>query len=421
MSDLRLLGGRPKPTAEKASSLDEDGPSHQKEIHLPLGIRSAAGAVLGLLVSGAESGGPSLAQPTASAPTTSAAPTGPWDRQANTAAVQANAWFENYRFRDGETLDRLRIHYATLGAPHRDGKGDIDNAVLVLHWTGADSRALLSPVFMRSLYAPGRPLDARRYYLIFADSVGHGQSSKPSDGLKAKFPNYGYGDIVDLQHKLVTETLGVRHLHAILGMSMGGMNAWQWAEAYPDMMDGVMPVVSLPIKVSGRNILWRRMVIDAIRSDPDWKGGDYAQPPSSWLQGYQVLRMMIDGVPHLQAIAPDSRSADQFIADAAAQSAGGDANDLLYSLKASADYDPEPQLGAIRTKVFALNFGDDEFNPDGLQILESRIKLVPRGRYVVQPGTSGSFGHLTMAHPALWADKVAMFMRWLEQPDDGVR
>jgi homoserine O-acetyltransferase len=416
---LQTLKGQGRPdeglilSARPVSSLDEDGPSHQKEIHLPLGIRSAAGAVLGLLVSGAESGGPSLAQPTASAPTTSAAPTGPWDRQANTAAVQANAWFENYRFRDGETLDRLRIHYATLGAPHRDGKGDIDNAVLVLHWTGADSRALLSPVFMRSLYAPGRPLDARRYYLIFADSVGHGQSSKPSDGLKAKFPNYGYGDIVDLQHKLVTETLGVRHLHAILGMSMGGMNAWQWAEAYPDMMDGVMPVVSLPIKVSGRNILWRRMVIDAIRSDPDWKGGDYAQPPSSWLQGYQVLRMMIDGVPHLQAVIPDSAAADAFIAQARDQAAHTDANDVLYSLKSSADYDPAPGLAAIKTKLFALNFSDDEFNPDRLQILERLMPRVTNGRFVVQEGTAQSPGHLTMARPDLWAQHVGEFMQWL--------
>ena len=157
-----------------------------------------------------------------------------WDRQTNAIAKQADAWFENYKFRDGETITRLRIHYATLGEPHRNANGNIDNAVLVLHWTGADGLALLSPTYMKTLFDVGRPLDARRYYLIFPDSVGHGQSSKPSDGLKAKFPNYGYRDIVDLQHKLVAETLGINHLHAILGMSMGGMNAWQWAEAYPE-------------------------------------------------------------------------------------------------------------------------------------------------------------------------------------------
>src|ERR1700741_2802613 len=193
---------------------------------------------------------------------------GPLGAGDNQAAKQAEANFGHYQFRDGESLDDLHIHYATMGQPHRNARGDIDNAVLVLHWTGADGRALLSPTFTKALFDPGRPLDAGRYYLIFPDSVGHGKSSKPSDGLKAKFPNYDYADIVDLQHKLVTETLGIKHLRAIVGMSMGGMNAWQWAEAYPDMMDGVMPVVSLPTKVSGRNLLWRRLVIDAIRSDP---------------------------------------------------------------------------------------------------------------------------------------------------------
>jgi homoserine O-acetyltransferase len=156
---------------------------------------------------------------------------------------QADAWFENYKFRDGESIPRLRVHYATLGTSNRNAQGDIDNAVLVLHWTGADGRALVSPTYMKALFDRGQPLDAHSYYLIFPDSVGHGQSSRPSDGLRAGFPNYGYGDIVDLQHKLVTETLRIKHLHAILGMSMGGMNAWQWAEAYPDAMDGVMPVV----------------------------------------------------------------------------------------------------------------------------------------------------------------------------------
>jgi homoserine O-acetyltransferase len=161
----------------------------------------------------------------------------------NSAANSSDAWFDNYRFSDGKAMDRVRIHYATLGTPHRNAQGDIDNAVLVLHWTGADGRALLTPTYMKALFDPHRPLDARRYYLIFADSIGHGRSSKPSDGLRASFPNYGYRDMVDLQHRLVTQTLGIKHLHAILGMSMGGMNAWQWAEAYPDAMDGIMPVV----------------------------------------------------------------------------------------------------------------------------------------------------------------------------------
>jgi homoserine O-acetyltransferase len=176
----------------------------------------------------------------------------PWGLGDNPEARQADAYFDHVRFRNGEILDRVRIHYATLGQPHRKGAGQIDNAALILHWTGSDGRALLTPTYMHALFDPGRPLDARRYYLIFADSLGHGRSSKPSDGLRTRFPHYGYGDIVDLQHRLVTETLGIERLHAILGMSMGGMNAWQWAEAYPDAVEGVMPVASLPIKVSGR-------------------------------------------------------------------------------------------------------------------------------------------------------------------------
>ena len=328
--------------------------------------------------------------------------------------MQADAWFEDYKFRDGKVLERVKIHYATLGKPRRNAKGDVDNAILVLHWTGADSRALLSPSFAKTLFDPGRPLDANRYYLIFPDSVGHGQSSQPSDGLKAKFPNYDYGDIVDLQHKLVTETLGLKHLHAIVGLSMGGMNAWQWAEAYPDMMDGVMPIVSLPLKVSGRNLLWRRMVVDAIRSDPDWRNGDYTHAPEGWILGYDVLRLMIDSAPNLQQAIPDGAAADKFLAANRATAEQIDANNILYSLKSSFSYDPQPELSKIKTKLFALNFSDDEFNPDELQVLENTVPKLEHGRYVVQPGTSSSPGHYTMTRPDLWYRHVGEFMQWVE-------
>jgi homoserine O-acetyltransferase len=338
----------------------------------------------------------------------------PWDLTANPAAKPSDAWFDNYRFRDGEILPRLRIHYATLGQPHRDAQGDIDNAVLVLHWTGADDRAVLSSEYTKALYDPGRPLDAGKYYLIFADSVGHGQSSRPSDGLKAKFPRYGYNDMVDIQHRLVSETLGIKRLHAIVGMSMGGMNAWQYAEAFPDAVDGVMPVVSFPTRVSGRNLLWRRMVIDGIRTDPEWNDGNYTKAPRGWVRGYEMLRLMIDGVPHLQAAIPDAEAADKFIAVTDAQAGLIDANNVLYSLQSSGDYDPEPKLSTIQAKVFALNFDDDEFNPDQLQLLEQLMLKVPHGRFVVQKGGEGSEGHLTMSHPAQWADHVGEFMRWLE-------
>lgn len=333
----------------------------------------------------------------------------------NPEAKQGDAWIDNYRFRDGETIEKAHIHYETMGQPHRGRDGQIDNAVLVLHWTGSNSRALLAPLYMKALFDPGRPLDARKYFLIFPDSIGHGGSSKPSDGLRAKFPNYGYLDMVDLQHKLIVETLGIAHLHAILGMSMGGMNAWQWAEAYPDFMDGIMPVVSLPIKISGRNLIWRRMAIEYIQGDPTWNGGNYSAPPRGWIQAYELLRLMIDGVPHMQEIAPNLKDADRFIGDAKTQAAQGDANDVLWSLKSSSDYDPEPDLDRVRTKVFALNFDDDEFNPDVLKILQTRMQRVKNGRYLVQAGSASSFGHLTMAHPDLWSKHVAEFMRELER------
>jgi homoserine O-acetyltransferase/O-succinyltransferase len=379
----------------------------------PRPVRASAALLLGLVFSGTMLSSPGFAQSNPPPAQAGNAPPSPWDQGDNKAAVQGDAWFDNYKFRDGEILPKLKIHYATLGTPHRNAKGEIDNAVLVLHWTGADGRALMSPTYMRALFNPGRPLDARRYYLIFPDSVGHGQSSKPSDGLGAKFPNYDYDDIVDLQYKVVTQTLGIKHLHAILGMSMGGMNAWQWAEAYPDTMDGVMPVVSLPIAVSGRNLLWRRMVIDSIRSDPEYNNGNYTKTPQGWIDGFSVLRMMIDSAPSLQNEVPDNAAADKFLYVDKVSAEHVDPNDILYSLKSSFSYNPEPELSKIKTKLFALNFSDDEFNPDKLGVLERDVPKLEHGRYVVQAGTPTSPGHYTMTRPDLWASHVAEFMQWL--------
>jgi homoserine O-acetyltransferase/O-succinyltransferase len=324
--------------------------------------------------------------------------------------------FDNYRFRDGETIPSLRIHYSTLGTPRRDAAGAVTNAVLVLHWTSASGAALQTPEYASSLYAPGKPLDPAKYFLIFLDNVGHGRSSKPSDGLHARFPKYGYRDMVDLQHRVVTEALGISHLHAIVGMSMGGMHAWLWAEEYPDAVSGIMPVVALPTRIAGRNLVWRRIVARAIRSDPEWKGGDYTHPPRGWLEAFPLFRMMLDGVPHLQATMPDRAAADAFIQSAVDQASKMDANDVLYSLESSEDYDPEPALGRVRAKVFALNFSDDEFNPVALRTLDRLVPKVASARFLVQPGTDQSFGHLTQAHPSLWAEHVAELMRAVEEP-----
>ena len=364
-------------------------------------IRASLALRIGILLLGAIVVGPGRAQSANALP----------------VPTQTDAFYDGYRLRDGQIVKRLRMHYATLGSPHRAANGDIDNAVMVLHWTGSSGASLLTEEYIASLFADGAPLDARRYYLIFPDNFGHGESTKPSDGLGSRFPHYFYGDLVNLQHKLITETLGIKRLKAILGMSMGGMNAWQWAEAYPDQVANIMPVVSLPVRISGRNLLWRRLAIDDIRNDPDWQRGDYSKPPLGFTEAYLLLRMMIDGVPHLQATITDTKSAEDYMAAVVKQNAGADPNDLLYSLEASQDYDPEPRLAQIRAKVYALNFSDDEFNPDVLQLLQTRMKLVSHGHFVVQQGSSQSYGHLTMAHPALWADHVREFMRLVEQDD----
>jgi len=316
-------------------------------------------------------------------------------------ADQHDEIFANYRFRKGETLAQLRLHYATAGTPVRNEKGEITNAVLLLHWTSASGGALQTPEFATSLYAPGKPLDAAKYFLIFIDNVGHGRSSKPSDGMRARFPKYGYLDMVDLQHRLITEKLGIKRLRAIVGLSMGGMHAWLWAENHPDAVEAIMPIVALPARISGRNLIWRHIVTRQIRRDPDWKGGEYTSAPRGWTEAFPLFRMMLDGVLHLQDTIPDKAAADAFVQAAADQSHLADANDVLYSLESSEDYDPEPGLSRIRAKVFALNFSDDEFNPISLGILQDLVPRVPGARYVLQAGTTTSFGHLTQAHPSL--------------------
>ena len=319
----------------------------------------------------------------------------------------------HYKFRDGEPLPEVRLHYTTLGKPHKNSQGTIDNAVLLLHWTNASGQALLAPEFKEALFAPGAALDANHFFVIIPDAIGHGESSKPSDGLKASFPHYGYGDMVDLQHKLVVDSLGIKHLHAVIGMSMGAMNAWQWAEAYPDAMDGVMPIACFPAAISGRNLLWRRILVDNIKSDPFWENGNYHKQPPSAAAGFVLARMMIDGVPALQDEVRSPEAADGFIHGIKAQTGKRDANDLLYAFESSRDFDAEPALSQIKTKVFALNFADDEFYRDSLQTLEQDIKQVHQGQFVVRPVTPGSAGHFSMAHPNLWKEQALAFMKWL--------
>ncbi len=337
------------------------------------------------------------------------------DQPAGLNLRQANTDLANYKFRDGETLPRLRLHYVTLGQPHKNNDGSIDNAILLLPWTNSSSQALLVPEYKEALFAPGAPFDATRFFVIIPDSIGLGQSSKPSDGLRAAFPHYGYGDMVDLQHKLVIETLGITHLRAVVGMSMGCMNAWQWAEAYPDAMDGIMPVACFPAPISGRNLLWRRMLVDGIKSDPVWADGSYQRQPPSVAAALELARMMIDGIPHLQEEITTPVSADDFIRSVKKQAAGQDANDLVYSFESSRDFNAEPDLGKIRAKVFALNFADDEFYRDSLQVLQRDMAKVDQGKLVIREVSTGSAGHFSMAHPDLWKDQANDFIMWLSK------
>jgi homoserine O-acetyltransferase/O-succinyltransferase len=321
--------------------------------------------------------------------------------------------YTNYAFRDGQTLPQLRLHYALLGTPHYNRNGAIDNAILLLHWTEASSQNLLTQEFQEALFAPGAPFDITRYFVIIPDDIGHGQSSKPSDGLKTGFPQYGYGDMVDLQHKLVTETLGISHLHAVVGMSMGCMNAWQWAEEYPDAMDGVMPIACFPAPISGRNLLWRHITVDGIKSDPAYDGGNYQQEPPSLAEAVNVSQLMINGVPNLQAQITSPAVADGFVNNVDSAAAGYDANNWIYAFQASSDFNAEPELSGIKAKVFAVNFADDEFYRDSLHILEKDMPKVANGRYVIVPSSSATLGHLSMAHPDLWRADAATFMNWL--------
>lgn len=343
-----------------------------------------------------------------------AAPAGP---SFAVPAEEGDARFRDVRFRDGTRLDEVRIHYATAGTAHRGPDGAIDNAVLLLHWTSASSDVLRTAAYAEHLFGPGAPLDLARHYVVFVDAVGHGRSSKPSDGLRARFPAYGYEDMVTLQHRVVTETLGLTHLRAIVGLSMGGMNAWQWAVRHPGFMDAIVPIVALPAPISGRNLLWRRFVSQQIRRDPEWAGGEYVTQPRGWVEAFPVFRMLLDGVPHLGATLPDVAAADAFLSSARDTARRMDANDVLYALEASTDYDPSAALERVQTHVFALNFDDDEFNPASLGVLETSLKRVPRASFVLQRGDVASFGHFTQAHPELWARRLAPLFESLSTAD----
>src|SRR5438309_4087382 len=309
----------------------------------------------------------------------------------------------DFHFRSGEVLPELRMHYRTLGTPRVDKLGSVENAVLILHGTTGNGSNFLRPEFAGELFNPGQPLDAARYFIILPDGIGHGQSSKPSDGLHAKFPRYGYRDMIEAQYRLLTEGLKVNHLRLVIGTSMGGMHTWLWGEMYPDFMDALMPLASLPTQISGRNRVWRRMIIDAIRTDPEWQNGDYQTQPHGLRLAAETLFFMGNNPFQRQKEAPTLAQADKVL-DTYVNNALKtlDANNVLYALEASSDYDPGPGLEKIQAPLLAINFADDLINPPELRILEREIKRVKRGKAILVPASDQTRGHGTHTLAVVW-------------------
>lgn len=321
------------------------------------------------------------------------------------APVEGNFVLKDFKFRSGEVLPELRIHYRTLGRPERDAQGMVRNAVLIMHGTGGTGAQFIRREFAGELFRSGGLLDAKRYFIVLPDGIGHGQSSKPSDGLKGKFPHYGYLDMVEAQYRLLTEGLGVNHLRLVMGTSMGGMQTWLWGERYPAFMDALMPLASLPTQISGRNRVWRRIVIDAIRKDPDWRGGDYMRQPNGLRIAQEVLYLMSSNPvlrqQQMGTLAQSDSVLDASIADSLQTT---DANDVLYQIEASRDYDPGPHLETIRAPLLAVNSADDLINPPELGILERQIKRVAKGRAVVLPFSPETRGHGTHTIAPVWKE-----------------
>jgi homoserine O-acetyltransferase/O-succinyltransferase len=322
----------------------------------------------------------------------------------------------DFRFGTGETLPALRLHYRTVGTPRRDASGVVRNAVLILHGTGGTGRSLLSPTFAGQLFGAGQLLDATRYFIILPDGIGHGQSSKPSDGLHMRFPKYTYDDMVRAQRLMLTDGLKVDHLRLVLGTSMGAMHCWVWGEMYPGFVDGLVPLASAPTQIAGRNRIMRTMIMDSITKDPRWNNGEYTEEPRQGLVGAINLLMMMTSSPLQWHKSGQTRdAADAWYEDQiATRLASTDANDMLYQYNSSRDYDPSPNLEKITAPVLAINSADDVVNPPELGLMEKLMPRVKHGRYVLIPTSDQTRGHGTHSLPAVWGSYLAEFMRDLK-------
>jgi homoserine O-acetyltransferase len=311
----------------------------------------------------------------------------------------------DFRFASGEVMPELRLHYTTVGNPTGE-------PVLILHGTAGSGSGMLSPAFAGELFGPGQPLDANRYYVILPDAIGAGRSSKPSDGLRTKFPRYNYDDMVAAQHRLVTEGLGVKHLRLVLGNSMGGMHTWIWGVKHPEFMDALVPMASQPTEMSGRNWIMRRLLIDAIRTDPDWKGGNYTTQPKALQMANVFFGIATNGGSQAyQALAPTREKADQLLEARLAAPFTADANDFLYQWESSRDYNPSPALERISAPLLAINSADDERNPPELGIMERGLKRVKNGRLLLIPASAETRGHGTTAMAKFWKLQLQELMQ----------
>jgi homoserine O-acetyltransferase len=365
-----------------------------------------AGVLAGAALTLALAAMTATAQPTAQPPPVAMQPAQP-------EPVQGDFVMHDFHFASGETLPELKLHYDTFGAPHRDAAGHVDNAVLIMHGTGGAGHSLIRPEFTGELIGPGQLLDAARYFLIFPDDIGHGQSSKPSDGLHARFPHYGYADMVEAEHRLVTEGLHVDHLRLVMGTSMGCMHAFMWGENWPGMMDALMPLACNTVQIAGRNRLFRAMIIDAITSDPDWKAGDYQTEPVRALRTAEDVTILAGSAPQqMQKAMPTRDAADAYLARAlAAYIPRADANDTLYQTDSSRDYDPSARLGDITAYVMWVNSADDFINPPELGLAEQAVKQIKRGRFVLLPIGPNTHGHGTHTYAVAWKQYLAELLK----------
>ena len=334
------------------------------------------------------------------------------------APVEGDYIIKDFKFESKESISQLNLHYTTLGKPVKDENGQVINAVLIMHGTGGNGHQFLSEQFAGSLFNAGQLLDATKYFIILPDAIGHGKSGKPSDGLHMRFPKYTYNDIVKADYSLLTEHLEVNHLRLVIGTSMGGMLTWVWGYTYPDFMDALMPFASLPVEITGRNRMWRKLAINLIEMDPEWNGGEYkAEPKMGLAAAYSNIIFMTGSPLQLQKKAPTKEKADS-LADAMLHHflvSNVDANDKIYQWDASGNYNPSPYLSKIKAPLFAVNSADDEINPPELKIMEKEIPKVKNGRYILLPITDKTTGHGTYSNPEVWRSYLKELLEFTDK------